>query len=235
MRYIILDTETTGLTADTNRIFEIGCVELVSENGEKRLTGREYQQYLSTPVKISKEVFEICKISNEFLEDKPPFEKIVDDFLKFINTDENGKEDMPVLVAHNINFDLSFLNMELEKAGKPNLKDFFGVDTVKLAKFREPGKLANLDALCKKFEINLGSREDNGHGALLDSKLLAQVFLKLWGDDDDEFLRTYNKTEEEFLGFAKRETPLESREFGLSTVEAKAHEALLAAIKAEQW
>lgn len=168
MREIILDTETTGLNpGDGHRIIEIGCLEL-----ENHLpTGRTYHQYINPERDIPVEAFNIHGISEEFLADKPVFKDIVEEFLDFISDS--------TLVIHNAGFDMKFLNYELVKAKHPKLKYSRTVDTLMMAREKFPGSPANLDALCRRFKIDNSNRTK--HGALLDSELLAEVYLELKG------------------------------------------------------
>jgi len=171
MRQIVLDTETTGLDpAQGHRIIEIGCVELQG----RRLTGNAYHQYLQPDREIDAGAIEVHGITNEFLQDKPHFVDVVDDFIEFIR----GAE----LVIHNAPFDVGFINTELGllKAEQPRIKDICGVlDTLKMARDMHPGQRNNLDALCKRYEIDNSSRDK--HGALLDAEILADVYLAMTG------------------------------------------------------
>jgi DNA polymerase-3 subunit epsilon len=170
-RQIVLDTETTGLsTADGNRIIEIGCVELVN----RRLTGQTFHQYINPERESEPGALEVHGITTEFLSDKPKFEEIVDDFLEFIN----GAE----LIIHNAAFDIGFLDYELGliKSEKRRIESVCTVlDTLKLAKEKHPGQKNNLDALCRRYDVDNSNREL--HGALLDSEILADVYLAMSG------------------------------------------------------
>lgn len=171
MRQIILDTETTGLeTRDGHRIIEIGCVELV----ERRLTGNHYHQYIHPDRIVEDEAIEIHGITNEFLVDKPKFREIAQEFLDFIK----GAQ----LVIHNAAFDVGFINNELNLLGSQwgQVADFCTVlDTLAMARKKHPGQRATLDALCKRYDINNAHR--TLHGALLDSEILAEVYLAMTG------------------------------------------------------
>ncbi len=171
MRQIVLDTETTGLeTRDGHRIIEIGCVELV----ERRLTGRHYHQYLLPDRDIDEQAIEVHGITNEFLQDKPRFESVVGEFMAFID----GAE----LVIHNAPFDVGFINAELNRLGaawKPVDSYCQILDTLVLARQMHPGQRNSLDALCKRYEIDNSNR--TLHGALLDSEILADVYLTMTG------------------------------------------------------
>lgn len=171
MRQIVLDTETTGLEPyDGHRIIEIGCVELVN----RKFTGNHYHQYLQPDREIDQGAMEVHGITNEFLEDKPRFIDVVDEFLEFIE----GAE----LVIHNAPFDVGFLDHELSllDTNKGKLSDYCTVlDTLVLARQMHPGQRNSLDALCKRYEIDNSHREL--HGALLDSEILADVYLRMTG------------------------------------------------------
>lgn len=168
MREIIVDTETTGLSpAAGHRVVEIGCIELVNYMP----TGREYHTYLDPERDMPSVAQEIHGLSAEFLTGKPKFHEIAGAFLDFA---EDSR-----LVMHNAGFDLSFLNAELVRAQRLVLDAARCVDTVALARQKYPGQQASLDALCRRFGIDLSVREK--HGALLDAKLLAQVYLELVG------------------------------------------------------
>ena len=168
MREIVMDTETTGLTPeDGHRIVEIGAVELVN----LLPTGRTFHKYLNPERPMPKEAELIHGLDDAFLADKPVFARIADDFLDFIGDAK--------LVIHNAAFDMTMLNAELGRLGHEPLPISRAVDTLDLARRRFPGAQASLDALCRRFEIDNSGREK--HGALLDSELLAEVYLELMG------------------------------------------------------
>ncbi|MGB0627007.1 MAG: DNA polymerase III subunit epsilon [Alphaproteobacteria bacterium] len=168
MREIILDTETTGLDpASGHRIVEIGCVEAQHHIP----TGETYHVYINPERDMPEEAFNVHGLSEEFLSDKPVFAEVVADFLAFIGDAK--------LVIHNASFDMKFINAELKTLGFPVLPMERSVDTVALARRTFPGAQASLDALCRRFEIDLSRREK--HGALLDAELLAEVYLQLRG------------------------------------------------------
>jgi len=168
MREIVLDTETTGLDPLAgHRVIEIGCVELYSFLP----TGQTRQFYLNPDRDIPEESFKVHGLSAAFLADKPRFPDVVEDFLAFIG-------DSP-LIIHNADFDLRFLNAELRLAKRPPIAVERAIDTVHLARSKFPGAQVNLDALCRRFEIDLTARVL--HGALLDCELLAAVYLELRG------------------------------------------------------
>ncbi|MBX6322982.1 MAG: DNA polymerase III subunit epsilon [Rhodospirillaceae bacterium] len=167
MREIVLDTETTGLEARAgDRIVEIACIELVNHLP----TGRTFHRYVNPERTISSAAFEVHGLNDAFLASQPRFADIVDELLAFIG-------DSP-LVIHNAEFDLGFLCAELERCGRPALA-CRAVDTLELARRKFPGAPASLDALCRRFGIDNSARAK--HGALLDSELLAEVYLELIG------------------------------------------------------
>lgn len=168
MREIVLDTETTGLDPNGgHRIVEIGCVELIN----RLPSGATYHVYVNPERDIPEDALRVHGITAEFLADKPRFEEIAAEFLGFIG-------DAP-LVIHNAAFDVGFLNAELQRLGFAPLPAERAIDTVAIARQRFPGAQASLDALCRRFEIDLSGREL--HGALLDCRLLAEVYLELHG------------------------------------------------------
>ena len=168
MREIILDIETSGLDyKEGHRVIEIGCIEL-----NRKEVGSHFHQYINPLKTLTEENMKIHGITNEFLEDKPLFEDVADDFLSFIQDS--------FIIAHNANFDVGFLNHELEKVSKPTIDKDRVVDTVVIARNRFPGQQVNLDALVKKLKVNsLIDREF--HGALKDAKILTDVYLELQG------------------------------------------------------
>jgi len=171
VRQVVLDTETTGLeTSQGHRIIEIGCVEV--EN--RRLTGRTYHQYIQPDREIDAGAQEVHGITADFLADKPVFEEIADEFMTFVD----GAE----LVIHNAPFDMGFLDYELGllKSDKGQMRDYCGVlDTLVMARNKHPGQRNNLDALCKRYDIDNSNRDL--HGALLDAEILALVYLAMTG------------------------------------------------------
>ncbi len=171
MRQIVLDTETTGLEPEQgHRIIEIGCVELVN----RRLTGRHFHQYVRPDRQIDAAAFAVHGISEQALEDKPPFSEVAEGFLAFIE----GAE----LIIHNAPFDVGFINHELGRLdeGQPLLEHYCRVlDTLALARELHPGQRNSLDALCKRYAIDASKRDV--HGALIDSELLANVYLAMTG------------------------------------------------------
>lgn len=171
MRQIVLDTETTGIDpAEGHNIIEIGCIEMRL----RRLTGNHYHQYIKPDRDVEAEAIEVHGITNEDLADKPKFASVGDAFIEFVR----GAE----LIIHNAAFDIGFLNAELERNGyAERMEDICPkiTDTLMLARKKFPAQKNNLDALCRRFGIEHFDREL--HGALLDSKILAEVYLLLTG------------------------------------------------------
>ncbi len=168
MREIVLDTETTGFDpVEGDRIVEIGAVELFNHLP----TGRTFHQYINPQRTMPPSAFEVHGLGDDFLRDKPVFAAIGQAFLDFI---EDAK-----LVIHNASFDMKFLNHELKLIGLPEIPWVRTVDTLAIARQRFPGSPASLDALCRRFGVDNSARER--HGALLDSEILAEVYLELIG------------------------------------------------------
>lgn len=169
MREIVLDTETTGLDpAKGDRLIEVGCIELFN----RIPTGREFHRFINPERDVPAEAQAVHGISSEFLRDKPLFGQIVEEFLAFIGDD--------ILVIHNAAFDINFLNAELTRIGQPVLLMSRVVDTLALARRKHPAGPNTLDALCKRYAIDNSKRTK--HGALLDSVLLADVYVELLGE-----------------------------------------------------
>ena len=205
IRYIVFDTETTGLDPFTgDRIIEIGCVEMF----DKVITGKTYHQYVNPEKPLSQEIIDITHITDDELKDKPVFKDIAQDFLNFIYEKPTGV-DKNVLVAHNASFDLKFLNHELKTAGFDNLLNFEVIDTLDIARRKFPNQKATLDMLCEKFGISLEERRKEGHGALLDAKILADVFIKLM--EGNQSLDINKDDNIDFIGFKKRNEILQAR------------------------
>ncbi len=168
MREIVLDTETTGFEPEAgDRIVEIGGIELMNFLP----TGRVYHQYINPERAMPKEAFEVHGLGDDFLRDKPPFRAVAREFLAFVGDAK--------LVIHNAAFDMKFINAELGWLALPAIPWERAVDTLAIARTRFPGAPASLDALCRRFGIDNSAREK--HGALLDSELLAEVYLELVG------------------------------------------------------
>ncbi len=221
MREIVLDTETTGLEPnDGHRIVEIGAVELFNHLP----TGRTYHQYLNPQRAMPPEAFAVHGLGDDFLRDKPLFADVATAFLTFI-------ADAP-LVIHNAAFDMKFLNTELTRAGHPTLATARATDTLLIARQRFPGSPASLDALCRRFNVDNTGREK--HGALLDSEILAEVYLELVGGRQPDFglsaEQQHNRgaaIQSEIWRPRPRPVPLSPR---LTAEETRAHEAFIAKI-----
>jgi DNA polymerase-3 subunit epsilon len=221
MRQIVLDTETTGLEPSAgHRIIEIGCVEMI----DRKLTGRTYHRYLNPRRDIDAEAMEVHGITNEFLADKPLFEDIITEFQDFIRGGE--------LLIHNAPFDVGFMNKEFSLVGNRygRVEDLCGItDTLAMARKKHPGQKNNLDALCRRYMI-VTKREL--HGALLDSEILADVYLAMTGGQTSLLLGGQNDTGE---ALATPKSAIEPGRFQLTVVsptesELEAHEKMLSTL-----
>lgn len=212
MREIVLDTETTGFDPESgDRIVEIGAVELMNHMA----TGRTYHQYINPERSMPEEAFQVHGLGDDFLRDKPKFAAIGQAFLDFIQDSK--------LIIHNAAFDIKFLNAELKWMSLPQIPWEQAIDTLAIARKRFPGSPASLDALCRRFNIDNSSR--TLHGALLDSEILAEVYLELIGGRQPDFALSAEpeRTAGENAGAwtpPPRPTQLPSR---LSQEEAAAH------------
>jgi len=169
VRELIFDTETTGFDPMTgDRLIEIGLVEMV----EKRLTGSHYHAYVNPDRDVPEAAVKVHGITTEFLKDKPRFTEVMDEFLEYVGEDS-------VLVAHNAEFDMRFINWELENAGRKIIHPKRFIDPLAIARSKFPGQPNSLDALCKRFGVSNTHR--TLHGALLDSEILADVYIELMG------------------------------------------------------
>lgn len=220
MREIVLDTETTGLNPDEgDRVVEIGAVELMGHIP----TGRTYHQYINPERSMPEEAFAVHGLGDEFLSDKPVFSEIGRAFLDFVGDAK--------LVIHNASFDMKFLNAELKWMGLSVLPMDQAIDTLLIARKKFPGSPASLDALCRRFGVDNSAREK--HGALLDSEILAEVYLELIGGRQPDFglsSEPVRPTEEQAVTSvrsAKRPEPLPGR---LTEAERTAHADLVAEI-----
>jgi DNA polymerase-3 subunit epsilon len=218
MREIVLDTETTGLDPSAgDRIVEIGAVELLNHMP----TGRTFHKYINPQRDMPAEAFAVHGLSAEFLSDKPLFADVVDEFAAFIGDAR--------LVIHNASFDMKFLNAEFEWAARPILPLARAKDTLDLARRRFPGAQNSLDALCRRFGVDNAAREK--HGALLDSELLAEVYLELIGGRQPDFALSVVRDGGAEISDAwsppARPRPLEPR---LTPEEDAAHSAFVATL-----
>jgi DNA polymerase-3 subunit epsilon len=208
MRQIFLDTETTGLSADSgDRIIEIGCVELVN----RKLTGNHKHFYLNPGRDSHEDALKVHGITNEFLRDKPQFEMVVDELLEYVA----GAE----IIIHNAAFDLGFLDRELALVGRPVFRRFVGsvTDTLAMAKEMYPGKRNSLDALCDRLGVDNSGR--TLHGALLDAELLADVYINMTRGQEVLLIESGAPTSEE--GSA---TAIDLSSFDLPVLQANAQE-----------
>lgn len=222
-REIVLDTETTGLDpASGHRVIEIGCVELM---GRIR-SGKSFHCYLNPERDVPAEAYAVHGIASEFLRDKPLFAAVADDFLEFL-------QDSP-LVIHNAAFDMKFVNYELQQCSRPLLPFERAIDTVQIARRLFPGAPASLDALCKRFNIDLSGRAK--HGALLDAELLSDVYLELCGGRQTSLLLSKEaEMEASHTTVAHEALDVPYREFNPSAEELAAHDAMLAGMKKPLW
>jgi DNA polymerase III subunit epsilon len=222
MREIIFDTETTGLDpSQGHRVVEIGCVELVNHMP----TGRTWQSYLNPEREMPTEAAMVHGLTDEFLAKQPLFPEIADAFLQFIG-------DEP-LIAHNASFDVGFINAELTRQGFAPLVMERIVDTLPMARKMFPGAPASLDALCKRFGVNTAGRQL--HGALLDARLLADVYLELRGGRQPDLAIAAVVAKETGVIETRAREFLEPRAHALSEEELHTHEAFLAQIKDPLW
>ena len=221
MREIVLDTETTGFEpSEGDRVVEIGAVELFNHLP----TGRTYHQYINPKRNMPEAAFNVHGLSEQFLSDKPVFKDIAQEFIDFIKDSK--------LVIHNASFDMKFLNAELGWVNRPALPMNQAIDTLAIARRKFPGSPASLDALCRRFGIDNSSR--TLHGALLDSEILAEVYLELVGGRQPDLVLSGPeiKTTKDGAPSADwrptpRPKPLASR---LSETEQAAHETFIAAL-----
>ncbi|QUJ76175.1 DNA polymerase III subunit epsilon [Sulfitobacter albidus] len=182
MREIVLDTETTGFDPNTgDRIVEIGAVELMGHVP----TGRTFHEYINPEREMPQEAFEVHGLGDEFLRDKPKFAAVGRSFLDFIGDAK--------LVIHNAAFDIKFLNAELKWMGLRQIPWEQAIDTLAIARKKFPGSPSSLDALCRRFGIDNSSR--TLHGALLDSEILAEVYLELIGGKQPDFGLSHQPTQ----------------------------------------
>ena len=218
-RQIVLDTETTGLSAESgDRIIELGCVELV----DRKLTGNTLHLYFNPERDSHEEALKVHGISNEFLRDKPKFAELADDILRYLQ----GAE----LIIHNAAFDVGFLDKELERLGRPPLSACVSgvTDTLAMAKERYPGKRNSLDALCDRLGVDNSTR--TLHGALLDAELLADVYINLTRGQEALLIDLGDVAAEgaalERIDFSRLELPV----LRADDNEQAAHEQVLAGI-----
>lgn len=224
MREIVLDTETTGFDPDTgDRVVEIGAVELMNHLP----TGRHFHVYINPERDMPADAFAVHGLSTEFLSDKPRFAEICRDFIDFIGDAR--------LVIHNAAFDMKFLNAELRRAGHPPMPMSRALDTVAMAREKFPGAPVSLDALCRRWGIDNSNR--TLHGALLDSELLAEVYLQLIGGRQPDLVlvaqpvrAAQGPAADQHRPRAPRPVPLPPR---ITAAEREAHAALVSRLGAK--
>ena len=222
MREIVLDTETTGLDPrDGHRIVEIACMELVNHVP----TGKVFHTYLNPERAVPEQAFAVHGLSESFLKDHPLFTEVYTDFLDFIEEDR--------LVIHNASFDLKFLNAELGAVGVSPLPKERAIDTLMLARQKFPGAQASLDALCRRFQIDNSNREL--HGALIDTELLAKVYLELIGGKQAAFGFGEKETTSSHAAVVIERPFREARPFAVTEEELLLHANLVEDLKAPLW
>ena len=221
MREIVLDTETTGLDPGAgHRIVEVAALELINHVA----TGRSFQRYVNPEREMPEEAFRIHGLSTAFLAEQPLFGEVAEELLDFLGDS--------TLVIHNAEFDIRFLNSELARLERPALEPTAVVDTVHLARKRFPGAQANLDALCRRFEIDNSARDL--HGALLDCQLLAEVYLELRGGRQPDLGLAGARKAASAVATAER-APRPARPHAPSAAEIAAHEAMLEKLADPLW
>ncbi len=217
VREIVFDTETTGFKPEEGeRLVEIGAIELINHLP----TGREYHQYINPCKEVPEEAFRVNGLSYDFLKDYPVFEQVADSFLEFIGDDAK-------LIAHNAAFDINFLNYELKAINRPTLEWERVIDTLEIARNMFPGARASLDALCRRFNIDASDRTK--HGALIDSELLAKVYLELIGGVEPTMLKDSKTSgsKTQFVDHVAGKSFRVARNFNLSAEEAESHNEFL--------
>lgn len=222
MREIVLDTETTGLDPlGGHRVIEIGCVELINHLP----TGNTFQTYLDPERDVPDEAAAVSGLTTEFVKGKPLFADKAEEFLAFI-------DDSPI-IAHNANFDMGFINAELKRDGREKIPPERAIDTVLMARRKFPGAPASLDALCRRFGIDLAGRVK--HGALIDAELLAKVYLELIGGREPGLLLGAANTPSTHFNGTSQKAIRPARPHDPSPDELQAHQAFLAKIKEPIW
>jgi len=227
MREIVLDTETTGMDPTTgDKLVEIGCVELFNHLP----TGKTYHQYINPERDVPAEAVAVHGLTQERLQNEPTFGEIVGDFMDFLGDDS-------VLIIHNAEFDMKFINHAFKEFGFPSFDPKRVIDTLALARRKFPGSPANLDALCRRFNIDNSNR--TLHGALLDSELLAEVYMELLGGRQRglniEQQKKQPQHSQENTTIKAQKIYREPRQFILSDAEKSAHDAMIEQLKEPLW
>lgn len=221
-RQVIFDTETTGLDPNGgDRITEIGCVEVI----DLIPTGQDLRILINPERDIPAEVTEVTGHTWEMLKDEPKFAEVADIFLKFVGDSE--------LVAHNAGFDRGFINMELKRCGKAEIDPARFIDTAAMARKKFPGAPASLDALCKRFDVSLESRTK--HGALIDSYLLAEVYLELNGGREQALSFSSDAGVSSEVVYTPRQARPQKLDSRLSEKERAAHDAFIGEMDSPLW
>jgi DNA polymerase-3 subunit epsilon len=224
MREIVLDTETTGFNSKgADRIVEIACLEIIN----KKPTGQTFHTYINPKRDVPLAATKVHNITTAFLQDKPFFEDIAQSFLDFVETSP--------LIIHNAPFDMGFLNAELSRLSHSEIHTSRAVDTLTMARQKFPGANNTLDGLCKRFKIDLSSRDY--HGALIDCELLAQVYVELLGGRQKTFSFNDNVFKNKSLGITtetlKKQIP--SRDYTITPEEEEHHKKLVDSINEPLW
>ena len=225
IREIVFDTETTGLSPEKgDRLVEIGAVELINHIP----TGKTYHQYINPERDVPEEVVKVHGLTEEFLKDYPVFSDIAQEFIDFVG--EDG-----ILVAHNASFDMSFINYELSRINKDIYENDRVIDTLEIARNMFPGSRNNLDALCKRFNVDNTKRTK--HGALLDAELLAEVYLHLLGGEEPSMNLDSSKKDIKIDNIVENKEKIyrEPRKFELSEEEISSHKNFMGKIKNPLW
>ncbi|MDR0484901.1 MAG: DNA polymerase III subunit epsilon [Alphaproteobacteria bacterium] len=224
-RKILLDVETTGFYYDRDdKIVELACVEIFDD---KQMQA-EFHYYINPQRDIPAETTKVHGISNEMVKDSPVFAGVVEEFLNFVGDSE--------IIAHNAKFDMSFINAELKKVGKDIINPNRFIDTLKLAQDKFPGQRNNLDILCKRLGISLDSRKDH-HGALIDTRLLGEVYIQLTGGQKSMFDTEFSATDNVALGkiLSYDNSNFTYRKFDLTAEQIENHKNFLTKIKNPKW
>ena len=220
MRRIILDTETTGLDFEKDRVIEVGCLELV----DNVFTGKKFHQFYNpSGVMISEQAESVHGLSNSFLEDFKTFDESTEDFMDFIGDSK--------MIIHNAQFDLTMINSSLNRTGKKIFKDEDAICTLEMAKKKFPGSKNNLNALCRRFNISLESREK--HGALIDCYLLLEVYSELLGGKQEKIKFLKREQNDNKISYVmEKNTVLHVK---VTEEEKSLHEEMLKKINKHLW